>query len=205
MPVCQSLNTPASRWRRRSESEIAAISMILPSDTVKPMIVTSWPPSKITAPAAPFTNAGRTTAEGRAKVIAPRATAVAPRTTRETAERTAPPSDRSTMSGWSTATSASKSPPRAAAKKASTTARCRVKSLSGPVWRRAPDGAPDLRAAAWRPANGPSSQRSGRTAHRTCHGAQTPTAREVKVCRVSQARRLSISFVSDRLRRSHTS
>ena len=48
----------------------------------------------------------------------------APRTVRERVGRVTPPSERSTTSGWRTATSASKLPSRAAAKKAATTWRC---------------------------------------------------------------------------------
>ena len=46
-----------------------------------------------------------------------------PRTSIDDVGPPGPPSERSTASGWSTATSASKSPLRAAAKNASTTAR----------------------------------------------------------------------------------
>src|SRR5262249_18872792 len=108
-----------------------SISTIFPCLTVKPMTETGRPPGATTTPAAPFTSAGCTNGESRAKVSACSATARAPRTTAGMPTGTMPMSAWSTTSGSSTATSAAKWPSRAAAKNASTTARWRDRSASG--------------------------------------------------------------------------
>ena len=100
-------------------------STIFPPLIVKPMTENGRPRGATTTPAAPFTSAGRTNGESREKVSVCSATARAPRTSLDRPARTAPPSIRSTTSGSSTASSASKSPSREAAKKASTTSRWR--------------------------------------------------------------------------------
>ncbi len=122
-----------------------------PPRTVKPMTVTGRPSTSTTTPAAPFTSTGRSSAPGSENMIALDATVLAPRSTPVASGRLAPPSDRTTTSGSSTATSRSRSPPRAAAKNASTTSRWRDRSASGtgaPWTRRRP------RLASWRVAVG---------------------------------------------------
>jgi CorA-like Mg2+ transporter protein len=115
--------TAAAILRTRSGSAIASISTILPSVTVKPRTAKGRPSTVTTTPAAPFTSAGCRWAVGSAPMSACLATAAAPRVTLGAAGRLAPKSDRRTTSGSSRETRVSKSPPRAARKKASTTAR----------------------------------------------------------------------------------
>ena len=115
------LRTARSSARTRSVA-MESISTIFPLTTVKPMTENGSPPGATTTPAAPSTSAGRTKGESRAKVSACAATSRAPRTT--PSSRTQRPAvgarhdvrieDRD---------SASKSPSREAAKKASTTRR----------------------------------------------------------------------------------
>jgi hypothetical protein len=117
---------------RRSGSNREWIATIRPFVTVKAVTETGRPSAVTTTPAAPLTSAGRTRAPGRENSTTARlATATAPRSTSEASGRRAPPSDRSTTSGSSTATSPSRSPARAAAKKASTTSRWAARSASG--------------------------------------------------------------------------
>jgi hypothetical protein len=112
------VSTPNSMWRRRSGSAITSISAILPPDTVKAITSAARPSSTMTAPAVRFTSTGSTDAARLAPTRAMRATRAAPR-----CSATLGTSDRSTTSGWSTRTRASKSPARLAAKNASTTSR----------------------------------------------------------------------------------
>jgi hypothetical protein len=86
-------------------------------------------------PVHPQDGAGRTVDQGRVHLgggLAPwsawRATAAAPRVTADRRGRLGLKSAPTTTSGWSTATRASKSPARLAARKASPTARCRARS-----------------------------------------------------------------------------
>ncbi len=123
-----SASTAAAILRTRSGSLIESISTILPAAMVKPITVTGSPARVMTTPAAPFTTAWCSCVAGRARTerIPARvclATASAPRIVMDAAGRRVPASIRTTTFGSSRATRASKSPPRAAEKKASTTSR----------------------------------------------------------------------------------
>src|SRR2546430_784317 len=99
--------------------------------TVKAPTEKGLPSRIVTIPGAPFTRACRmvrSTCDDHQSAWP--ATAVAPRTCRERSVRS-PPSARSTTSGSRTPTSASKSPPRAAARNASTISHWAVRSGSG--------------------------------------------------------------------------
>ena len=100
-----------------------SISVIRPPEIVKPMTEIGSPPLVTTAPAVPLTSTEWTDAPGWLNIAARLATSPAPRSSAETSGREAPPSARSTASGSSTATSAARSPLRAAAKNARTTRR----------------------------------------------------------------------------------
>ena len=114
--------------------------------TVNARTETGRPPGAAIRPAAPFTRTGRAEVASQAKPRAAPATASAPRTSRDVPARSA----RSTTSGSSTASRASRSPPRAAARKASTTARWRARSASGTA--AAPRTRRRARLASWRAA-----------------------------------------------------
>jgi hypothetical protein len=110
--------------RRRAGSARMSISTIFPRLTVKPMTENGCPPgSHEMIPAAPFTSTGRANLTSREKVSACSAAARAPRSSLDAPGGTPPRSARTTTSGSRTARSAPKSPPRAAARKASTTSR----------------------------------------------------------------------------------
>jgi hypothetical protein len=100
-----------------------SISVIRPPEMVKPMTETGSPSLVTTAPAAPLTRTGWIATAGWLNIAARLATSADPRSSAETSGREAPPSARSTASGSSTATSAPRSPLRAAAKNAWTTRR----------------------------------------------------------------------------------
>src|SRR5664280_356415 len=117
------LRTADATLRTRSGSAMMSSSTTWSLTMVKAMTTCGCPSSVMTTPAAPFTNAGWSSAAGLAPRRACLATAAAPRTIVDVAGRLGPKSARRTTSGWSRATRASKSPPRAARKKASTTAR----------------------------------------------------------------------------------
>src|SRR5215212_2009283 len=125
------------------------------------------------APMAPFTSAGRAKRARPKKVSA---TAGAPRTSPCAPACTAAPSALSTTSGSSTARNAPKSPPREAARKASTTSRWWAGSASGtsvaPRTRRRARLASILVAFGEHPRWG----RSPLRARRTCRAARTRAA-----------------------------
>jgi hypothetical protein len=100
-----------------------SIAVIRPAAMVNPMTETGSPSRVTTAPGTPLTSTGWTATAGWLNIVARRATAPAPRSSADTSGRDAPPSARSSASGSSTATSAARSPLRAAAKNASTTRR----------------------------------------------------------------------------------
>jgi predicted enzyme related to lactoylglutathione lyase len=109
----------------RSGSAIISIVAILPPVIVKANTTRDWPPCAHTAPAAPSMSAGRAAAARPENVPA---TARAPTTSLSAPICAAAASARSTMSGSSIASRASKSPSREAARKAATTSRCRETS-----------------------------------------------------------------------------
>ncbi|QOC91778.1 hypothetical protein [Micromonospora craniellae] len=102
-----------------------------PPVTAKAITDNGRPPAITTTPAVPLTTAGRANGESPPNDVAWAATVAAPRITVVYRARSVPPSDRSTTSGCSTATSPSMSPSRAAARNASTTSRCRTPISSG--------------------------------------------------------------------------
>ena len=135
------------------------------------------PPGAQTSPAEPSTRAGCAPLARPKKVAA---TAAAPRTSLAAPTRTAAPSERSTTSGSSNASRASSSPPREAARKASTTSRWRVwlppLTAVPPCTRRRPRLASCLAAAGVRSTIGAISSK-GRS-NRSCSTNATRSAGE---------------------------
>jgi drug/metabolite transporter (DMT)-like permease len=112
--------TSAAMTPTRSGSPIASISTIRPARTVKAITASGRPLTVTTTPAAPLTTAGCSTEPGTPRACCP--TCSRPRRVLQPG-RPAPKSERSTTSGSSSSTSASRSPPWAARKNASTTCR----------------------------------------------------------------------------------
>jgi hypothetical protein len=107
----------------RPGSSMRSIATILAPVIVNAVSPIGLPSAALTAPTAPLISAGSVTWANREKASARPATAAAPRTTSAPLERT-------TTSGSSALSSASKSPLRAAVRKASTISRCLVWSVS---------------------------------------------------------------------------
>ncbi len=154
-----------------------SISTILPSLTVKPPTANGSPRANTTNPGAPFTRTGRVNQVGPEKVTACPATAAAPRTTLDRPGRTAPASARSTTSGSRTASSPSKSPVRAAARKASTTSRWRLRSGRGQEWLPVSGAGRGWPAALQASETARRWERYRRMARRIRRGARRPAAR----------------------------